>query len=89
MTGRNAGATGGTPYGVAGGVPTKPLCFSAQIGEQLSTFVDEHRHLLASCLDGLTEAEVQTEARALKDHAAGSGEARHLRARSECHSKRP
>ena len=33
--------------------------FSAEIGNQLTAFVDEHRHMLASCLDGLTEAEAR------------------------------
>lgn len=48
----------GTPYGAA--VSTQdPSVFSARIGEQLTTLVDEHRTMLASCLDGLTEAEVR------------------------------
>jgi hypothetical protein len=37
----------------------EPAAFHAQIGEQLPAFVDEHRHMLASCLDGLTEAEAR------------------------------
>ena len=36
-----------------------PSGFSAAYGEQLSGFVDEHRQMLATCLDGLTEAEVR------------------------------
>jgi hypothetical protein len=52
------GATGWTPYGAAVSTHERSV-LSAPIGEQLSTFVDEHRHMLASCLDGLTEAEVR------------------------------
>ena len=37
----------------------EPTVFSSPIGDQLSAFVEEHRHLLASCLDGLTEAEAR------------------------------
>lgn len=33
--------------------------FSATIDEQLRVFVDEHRLMLASCLEGLSEAEVR------------------------------
>jgi hypothetical protein len=33
--------------------------FTAPIGEQLAAFVDEHRQMLAECLDGLTEEEVR------------------------------
>lgn len=33
--------------------------FSANIGEQLASFIDEHRNGLASCLDGLSEAEAR------------------------------
>lgn len=36
-----------------------PSGFSADYGEQLSGFVDDHRQMLATCLDGLTEAEVR------------------------------
>jgi hypothetical protein len=36
-----------------------PAVFSAPLGQQLSIFVDEHRELLARCLDGLTEAEAR------------------------------
>ena len=39
--------------------PDEPSVFRAQYGEQLSTFIDEHRQMLADCLDGLTEAEVR------------------------------
>lgn len=37
----------------------QPPAFSAGPGEQLSGFVDEHRQMLATCLDGLTEAEAR------------------------------
>ena len=37
----------------------EPSGFSAAYGEQLSAFVDEHRQMLATCLDGLTEAEAR------------------------------
>lgn len=33
--------------------------FIAACGEQLSGFVDQHRQMLATCLDGLTEAEAR------------------------------
>lgn len=36
-----------------------PSPFGAPIAEQLVAFVDEHREMLASCLDGLTEAEAR------------------------------
>lgn len=44
------------------GAPVKrhePSAFSAPVGEQLSMFVEEHRQLLARCLDGLTGAEAR------------------------------
>lgn len=37
----------------------QPSAFTAGISEQLCSFVDEHRHMLARCLDDLTEAEVR------------------------------
>lgn len=37
----------------------EPATFGAPIGDQLPAFVDEHRQMLASCLDGLTEAEAR------------------------------
>jgi hypothetical protein len=33
--------------------------FTAPFGEQLAAFVDEHRQMLAECLDGLTEDEAR------------------------------
>ena len=36
-----------------------PSGFNAAYGEQLSAFIDEHRHMLATCLDGLTESEAR------------------------------
>jgi hypothetical protein len=36
-----------------------PEIFHAPIGEQLLAFVDEHRSMLASCLNGLTEQEAR------------------------------
>lgn len=33
--------------------------FHAPIDDQLPAFIDEHRHMLARCLDDLTEAEVR------------------------------
>ncbi|MGN6574458.1 MAG: DinB family protein [Nocardioides sp.] len=33
--------------------------FTAPFGEQLASFVDEHRQMLAECLDGLTEEEAR------------------------------
>ncbi|MCW2813384.1 MAG: hypothetical protein JWN84_839 [Nocardioides sp.] len=38
---------------------TGPAEPGAALREQLSGFVDEHRQMLASCLDGLTETEVR------------------------------
>ena len=36
-----------------------PQTYSAPIADQLATFVDEHRAMLAECLDGLTEEEAR------------------------------
>jgi hypothetical protein len=36
-----------------------PQTYSAPIGAQLATFVDEHRAMLAACLDDLTEEEAR------------------------------
>lgn len=38
-----------------------PALFEAPIRQQIETFVDEHRAMLASCLDGVTEAEARAE----------------------------
>ncbi|WP_017933738.1 DinB family protein [Nocardioides sp. Iso805N] len=37
----------------------EPSDFSASIGEQLASFIDEHRSGLTVCLDGLSEAEAR------------------------------
>lgn len=36
-----------------------PALYHATLSEQLPTFVDEHRLMLATCLDGLSEVEVR------------------------------
>lgn len=37
----------------------EPSSFRAAVGEQLSGFIDEHRQMLSSCLDGLSEVEAR------------------------------
>lgn len=39
--------------------PNDPAAFHAELRAQFDAFIDEHRSLLAECLDGLTEAEAR------------------------------